>query len=154
MEVRLQVFERGFQRPAFAVEFSHLLGRHLARHIRQDVDNRRPVSGRFVHLDTQATKDMLVAVRIPYGQKTRNQLDNRVYDPAIAYSAICILSTLSCILGPREGRTNSEGQTHGLEDTARVYHRDRRSRTTVAQRIPGDRESHPAPSAQRARAVE
>ena len=38
MEVRLQVFERGFQRPAFAVEVSHLLGQHLARHIRQDVD--------------------------------------------------------------------------------------------------------------------
>src|SRR6266478_2468692 len=39
MEVRLQVFERGFQRPAFAVEVSHLLGRHLARHIRQDGPN-------------------------------------------------------------------------------------------------------------------
>ena len=51
-------------RPAFAVEFSHLWGRHLARHIRQDVDNRSPVSGRFVQLETQATKDMLVAVRI------------------------------------------------------------------------------------------
>src|SRR6266705_214485 len=70
---------------------------------------------------------------VPYGQKTRNQLDNRVYDPAIAHSATCILSTPSRILGPREGRTNSGGQTHGLEDTARVYHRDRRSRTAVAQ---------------------
>src|SRR4029453_5949653 len=64
MEVRLQVFERGFQRPAFTVEFSHLLGRHLAWHIRQDVEHRRPGSGRFVQLDTQAKKDMLVAVRI------------------------------------------------------------------------------------------
>src|SRR3979411_442549 len=64
MEVRLQVFERGFQRPAFAGEVSHLLGRHLARYIRQDVDHRRPVSGRFVQRDTQATKDRLVAVRI------------------------------------------------------------------------------------------
>src|SRR5215813_13348088 len=90
----------------------------------------------------------------PYGQKTRNQLDNRVYDSAIAHSATCILSTPSRILAPREGRTNGGGQTHGLEDTARVYHRDRRSRTAGAQRIPGDRESHPAPSAQRARAVE
>src|SRR5262249_36917368 len=88
------------------------------------------------------------------GQKTRNQLDNRVYDSAIAHSATCILSTPSRILAPREGRTNGGGQTHGLEDTARVYHRDRRSRTAGAQRIPGDRESHPAPSAQRARAVE
>src|SRR6266853_3357908 len=49
---------------ALWVEFSHLLGRHLARHMRQDVDHRRPVSGRFVQRDTQATKDRLVAVRI------------------------------------------------------------------------------------------
>jgi len=64
MEVRLQVCERGFQRPAFAGACSHLLGRHLARHMRQDVDKRRPVSGRFVQLATQATKDRLVAVRL------------------------------------------------------------------------------------------
>src|SRR2546425_11972889 len=64
MEVRLQVFERSFQRPALAVEVSHLLGRHLARHICQDVDNRRPVSSRCVQRDTQATKDRLVAVCI------------------------------------------------------------------------------------------
>ena len=56
MEVRLQVFERGFQRPAFAVEFSHLWSCHLVRHIRQNVDHRSPVSGRFVQLETQATK--------------------------------------------------------------------------------------------------
>ena len=64
MAVRLQVFERGFQRPAVAGECSHLWGRHLARHIRQAVENRRPVSGRFVHLETPATHEMLVAVRI------------------------------------------------------------------------------------------
>ena len=64
MEGRLPVFERGFQRPTVALEVSPLWGRHLAWHIRQAVENRRPVSGRFVHLDTQATKEMLVAVRI------------------------------------------------------------------------------------------
>src|SRR5438132_8282353 len=64
MAVRLQVFARGFQRPAFAVEFSSLLDRPLARPIRQDVDKRSPVSGRFVQLDRQATQAMLVAVRI------------------------------------------------------------------------------------------
>ena len=64
MEVRRQVFERGFQRPAVAVEFSPLGGRPLARHIRQEVAHRRPVSGRFVQLETQAAKEMLVAVRI------------------------------------------------------------------------------------------
>jgi len=64
MEVRLQVFERSFQRPAFAVEVSHLWGRHLAWPICQDVENRRPVSGRFVPLDMQATQERLVAVCI------------------------------------------------------------------------------------------
>src|SRR5258705_9417930 len=64
MQVRLKVFERGFQRPAFAVEVSHPFGRHLARDIGQDVEHRRPVSGRFVQLEAQATKEMLGALRI------------------------------------------------------------------------------------------
>ena len=64
MEVRLQVCAHGVQRPAFAVAFSHPWGRHLARDMRQEVDHRSPVSGRFVQLDTQAAKDILVAVRI------------------------------------------------------------------------------------------
>src|ERR1043166_5798248 len=55
---------------------------------------------------------------LPYGQKTRNQLDNSGYDPAIAHSAACILSTPSRILASREDRPNGGGQIHGLEDTA------------------------------------
>src|SRR5882724_1472080 len=34
----------------------------------------------------------------PYGQKTRNRLDGRVYDPAMAHTSACLLSTPSCIL--------------------------------------------------------
>src|SRR5215471_4638617 len=64
MEVRLQVFQRGCQRPAFAIEFRPLWGRHLARHMRQDVETRRPVSGRFVPRETQATQERRVAVRL------------------------------------------------------------------------------------------
>lgn len=51
MEVGLQVVTSSFQCPAFSVEFGHPLGRHLLREVRQDLQQRRPVSGRFIQLD-------------------------------------------------------------------------------------------------------
>ena len=39
-------------------------------------------------------------------------------------------------------------RTHGLEDIARIYHRNSRSGTVVAQRVLGDGKSYPTPSDQ------
>src|SRR6266436_7701323 len=45
----------------------------------------------------------------PYGQKTRNRLDGRVYDPAMAHTSACLLSTPSCILDANGGRNRRRG---------------------------------------------
>ena len=47
---------------------------------------------------------------------------------------------------PVEGRTGGGCKAYGLEDTARIYHRDCRSGPAAPQRVPGDRESSPAPA--------
>src|SRR5262245_17388214 len=60
---------------------------------------------------------------IPYGQKTRNRLDNRVYDLTTAHASACILSTLSCILHAHVRMEQMEGgRAHGLEDVTGVHH--------------------------------
>src|SRR5215813_9009336 len=45
----------------------------------------------------------------PYGQKTRNRLDNRGYDLTTAHASACILSTLSCILHAHVRMEQMEG---------------------------------------------
>jgi hypothetical protein len=63
---RRQGLARGGQRPACAGEGRPLWGRLWARHMRHDVEKRRPGSGRCVPRETQATKARLVTVRLDH----------------------------------------------------------------------------------------
>jgi len=46
----------------------------------------------------------------PYSQKTRNQFDSSVYDPATAQASACLLPTPSCILDAK-GEGNKQRET-------------------------------------------
>jgi hypothetical protein len=68
-------------------------------------------------------KAPLIVSWTSYGQKTRNRLDNRVYDLTTAHASACILSTLSCILHTHVRMEQMEGgRMHGLEDVTGVHH--------------------------------
>src|SRR5215208_4432377 len=77
MEVRLDVFESGFQAPPFAVQLGHACSRRrLPGHIRQDIQQCLPVSGRLIELEAQAPPSVYVAIGIDkanalFGDTTR-----------------------------------------------------------------------------------
>src|SRR5215475_8201681 len=65
MKVRLDVFESGFQAPPLSVKLRHACsGRRLPGYIRQDMQQRLPVSGRLCEFEAQAPPLVHVAVGI------------------------------------------------------------------------------------------
>ena len=74
------------QSPAFAIEFRHPFGRHLARQIRQNVESGGPVPSRLFQLNPQPTKHMGVALGIHHpdpllGDLTRRRATTRTQRP-------------------------------------------------------------------------
>src|ERR671923_1988698 len=81
-----------------------------------------------------------------FGQNIRTCFPTGSYASIIAHASAC-LPLHSYPYSAFLWTAQAEGEADGLETPAGVYHGDRRSGTAATQRVLGDRESHPAPSA-------
>src|SRR2546430_6334849 len=91
--------------------------------------------------------------RLPYGQNIRTCLPTGGHASTIARASAC-LPLPSHPYSASIWTAMAEGGGDGLESPAGIYHGDSRSGTAAAQRVPGDRKSHPAQPDQRSCTLE
>src|SRR5713101_6227584 len=126
---------------------AHVVRQHTANVLSVQNIMARNTGARF------SVKRMQELTKEAYSQNIRTRLPTEGCAPIIAHTSTCLPPhhhPYSVLIGTAK----AEGSDDGLETTSGVYHGDRRSRTAVAQCVPGDRKSHPPQPDQGAHPVE